>query len=81
MPWEDGSAHALFIWKTDDGFNMLYESKSGTCCATSDDGYRWLRPELGEVHFEGSGANNLLAHGITGSSGVFIRRAERRFAM
>ena len=35
MSWEaDGSVNPLFIWKTDDGFHMLYESESGTCCRT-----------------------------------------------
>ena len=73
MPWEaDDSVSPLFIWQTDDGFRMLYESESGTCYATSDDAYRWQRPELGEVDFDGSTANNILKEGIVGSTGVFI---------
>ena len=72
-PWEaGGSVGPLFIWKTDAGFHMLYETKSGTGYACSDDAYNWTRPELGEVEFEGSTANNLLANGIVGSTGVFL---------
>ena len=51
---------------------MLYKSESGTCYATSDDAYHWRRPELGEVAFDGSTANNILKEGIVGSSGVFV---------
>ena len=70
--WENRSVAPLFIWKTDEGFKILYSARYGTCLATSDDGYKWTRPELGEVEFEGSTANNLLADGIAGASGVFI---------
>ena len=73
MPWEAvDSVNPLFIWKTDAGFHMLYESESGTCYATSDDAYHWQRPELGEVAFDGSTANNILKEGIVGSTGVFV---------
>ena len=73
MPWEVIDAVApLFIWQADNGYRMLYECESGTCYANSDDGYRWRRPELGEVAFEGSKANNILEWGIVGASGVFI---------
>jgi hypothetical protein len=72
-PWEaGGSIGPLFLWKTDDGFHMLYETKSGTGYATSDDAYGWKRPDLGEVEVGGSSANNILEHGIVGSTGVFI---------
>ena len=72
-PWEaGGSMGPLFIWETDDGFHMIYETKSGTGYATSDDAYNWKRPDLGEVEIEGSTANNILKHGIIGSTGVFI---------
>ncbi len=71
-PWETGaSISPLFIWKTEAGFNLLYHCRNGTCCATSADAYKWQRPQLGEVEFGGSTANNLLRRGIEGATGVF----------
>ena len=78
-PWEKGEGEKatpippLMIWQTDDGsWRMLYDSKEGTCLATSADGRRWHRPSLGQVEFGGSTENNLLGHGISGATGVFI---------
>ena len=74
--WEvGGAACPLFIWKSADGlFHMIYETTrvEATCHATSEDGYRWERREMGEVEFEGSTRNNMLAAGIHGATGVFL---------
>ena len=72
--WEAGSQISpLFIWSSDGLFHMLYEcGAAGTCYATSADGYDWERPDVGEVEFNGSTRNNILAHGIKGATGVFI---------
>ena len=71
-PWET-TVVPLFIWTTDDGeMRMLYEcGAAGQAIATSRDGYRWKRPSLGLVEWQGQ-ETNLLANGISGATGVFI---------
>ena len=71
-PWET-TVVPLFIWTTDDGeMRMLYEcGAAGQAIATSRDGYRWERPSLGLVEWQGQ-ETNLLANGISGATGVFI---------
>ena len=76
--------NVLFIWRTDfDGsdvvpsnelYRMLYQCGAHTCLAISSDGLTFERPELHEVDFEGSTANNILAHGLSepAATGVFI---------
>ena len=73
--WEGGkSIGPLFIWNGDGLFHLLYECSHvrGTCYATSVDGYRWERPELREVAFNGSTKNNILGSGVRGATGGFI---------
>ena len=73
--WERGKfIGPLFIWRADGLLHMIYECSraEATAYATSTDGYRWTRPELGQVEFDGSSANNLLRNGIRGATGVFI---------
>ena len=51
---------------------LLYESGGvGIAYARSDDAYQWTRPELGQVEFQGSKQNNLIANPPRGSSGFF----------
>ena len=78
-PWETndatGSVSPLLVWRADSAghLQMLYDTPAGTCLAVSSDGGRqWERPALNERDFEGSTANNLIAHGIKGATGVFI---------
>ena len=56
----------------------------GIAYATSQDGLKWTKPELGLVEFEGSKANNLLLRGTHGA-GIIKEphdpRPERRYKM
>ena len=56
----------------------------GICYATSKDGIRWEKPELGLVEYEGSKANNLVWRGPHGA-GIFKDSSElnpaRRYKM
>ncbi|MCB1278800.1 hypothetical protein [Prosthecobacter sp.] len=56
----------------------------GVCYAVSEDGLKWVKPELGVVEFEGSKANNLVLRGPHGA-GVTCDDAEpdpqRRYKM
>jgi hypothetical protein len=56
----------------------------GVCYATSKDGLKWAKPELGLVEFGGTKANNLVVRGPHGA-GVFKDAAEpdptRRYKM
>ena len=73
--WEQGKfIGPLFIWRADGRLHMIYECSraEATAYATSTDGYNWTRPELGQVEFDGSSANNLLRNGIRGATGVFM---------
>ena len=67
-PWE-ATAHDRRIYvygtvlpdETAGGWRLWYMHASGKVLyATSQDGLRWDRPELGLVEFDGSSANNLL---------------------
>ena len=70
--WERPGIAPLYIWQDDGAYHMLYESGgNGAAYARSDDAYQWTRPELGQVEFQGSRQNNLIANPPRGSSGVF----------
>ena len=70
--WERPGIAPLYIWQDDGAYHMLYESGgNGAAYARSDDAYRWTRPELGQVEFQGSRQNNLIANPPRGSSGFF----------
>ncbi len=66
-PWEYLIAYVNVI-KVGDELRMYYEaipsrdsSKPGNLCmATSKDGMKWTKPELGIVEFKGSTANNIV---------------------
>ncbi len=65
-PWEAAHVGSYFSVVEHEGvLKMWYQSYSGKgdprfCLATSSDGIRWERPELGRVEFEGSKRNNIV---------------------
>ena len=70
--WERPGIAPLYIWQDDGAYHMLYESGgNGAAYARSDDAYQWTRPELGQVEFQGSRQNNLIANPPRGASGFF----------
>ena len=70
--WEHPTIAPLYIWQDEGAYHMLYESGGvGIAYAQSDDAYQWTRPELGQVEFQGSKQNNLIANPPRGSSGFF----------
>ena len=70
-PWERDSISPLFVWQDGGRYHMLYDAAAGQCYAVSDDACEWTRPSLGEVDFEGSKDNNLIAQPCAGATGVF----------
>ena len=74
-----GSLVPLCVWHDEERYHLLYSSHprvtgypglgSGhhLCYAVSEDGYNWTRPHLGQVEWEGSTANNIIANGPTGT--------------
>ena len=68
VEWEAGGVSPGSIWLEDDQYHMFYYS-GGVCYAISDDCYHWTRPELGEVEYNGSKKNNIMANGPEG--GIF----------
>ena len=73
--WEGaGSLQVKKTWKRDGKYHMLYNAYSHgtknpglgsshyTCYATSDDGYNWKRTNLGQVEWNGSKNNNIIAN-------------------
>lgn len=80
QPWDGGGEMVpTRVWKDDKGYHLLYSShpretkhpgmggQCYTCYAFSEDGYEWTRPELNQVEWEGSTANNIIDHTITGT--------------
>ena len=72
VPWEIGASMqpgggAL---KHEGRYYLFYSGDGRTCVAVSDDGYHFTRPNLGQVEFNGSRDNNILANGPRG--GVFL---------
>lgn len=72
-PWEDMYAWPMSLLQEDDRVRLYYraamtdvKAETEQCAvAQSDDGGRtFTRPDIGQVEFEGSKANNLLADGI-----------------
>ena len=65
--WETESVSAYAIWQEDGHYHMLYRAMaSNVSYAVSQDCYLWARPELGEVEYNGSTKNNILANGPQG---------------
>jgi len=74
-PWEKGSGISpLLIWNANGKWHMLYDVSAAekTGYAISEDAFHWNRPEMGQVEFEGSTKNNLLANGIRGATGAYV---------
>ena len=78
-PWEGSGNHYITVFRDDDGYHMYYHSVSGrsnaasgkgwtsyTCYATSRDGVKWVRPNLGLYKFQGSKKNNIVYPGPFG---------------
>jgi len=73
-PWEGNQCGFISVFRDDEGYRMYYKAqkvmfRNGrrehplpifTCCALSDDGIAWRRPELGVVEFNGSKRNNIV---------------------
>jgi len=69
-PWEAHSINAYSTWFEDEGrFRLYYEPytdlikgdfSARMAYAESDDGYNWIKPNLGMVEFDGSKENNLI---------------------
>ena len=90
MPWElSTNDRRVYTYGTvlatpgGDGFRMWYERFNRQLYATSADGIRWTRPQLGLVEFEGSRKNNILPIDLHSSSVVLDAKAEpaKRYKM
>ena len=81
--WENATTMsvltAFYDASPDDGgescFRMWYTAPGGVCYATSPDGLRWERPNLGLVDFQGSKENNLV-QGIVGPTNGIVYSPE-----
>ena len=68
-PWEAFYIHAMSVVQYKEEYLLYYmvyitndgANRSEMCVAVSKDGLKWDRPELGQVEYAGSKANNLLA--------------------
>jgi len=66
--WEGkGELRAGAVWQNEQGYHMIYMVNPPTsgeisCYAVSEDGYNWTRPNLGQVEFNGSRNNNIVAN-------------------
>ena len=69
--WEENQVAPLCIWQQDGRYHMLYDSGGGQAYALSEDAYHWIRPDLGQVEYQGSKRNNLLANPCKGATGTF----------
>ena len=72
VEWEAEGIGALYMWQEDGKHHLLYyTSGDRVCYAVSDNAYHWIRPELGELEYNGSRKNNLLGQPPNGASGFF----------
>ena len=70
VEWEAEGIGALYMWQEDGKHHLLYyTSGDHVCYAVSDNAYHWIRPELGEVEYNGSRKNNLLGQPPSGAEG------------
>ena len=61
-PWETHSAfQPQHAWQRGGEYHLLYRSGNLMCYAKSGDGISWTKPNLGQVDYEGSTNNNLIA--------------------
>lgn len=87
-PWESFYLHPQSLIQHNGEYLLYYlvylvgdgPNRSAFCVATSQDGLHWDRPELGQVAYRGSTANNMLAAGGTVSIDSSAP-PERRFLM
>lgn len=64
-------AHVLGACHAEGKFQMWYLANDArgrwhTCYAESQDGYNWIKPELGLIEYDGSKRNNIILHKETG---------------
>ena len=69
-PWEDATLNWFSVLHQDGKFRMWYEcydrdgwptaDDTSFCYAESEDGIRWLKPNLGLISYKGSTENNIL---------------------
>jgi hypothetical protein len=75
-PWEHGElAYTSVMWH--DGLYRMYYGVIGgeerLCYAESEDGFEWVKPNLGIIEYQGSSANNICLTGLGSHCGcVFI---------
>ena len=67
QPWEQHTLNKLTILRDGDRYRMWYAGRASddrdehfSCYAESEDGYHWVRPDLGLFEFSGSTANNII---------------------
>ncbi len=76
--WEGGGGLQPYgLWQADAKYHLLYGAyppggNCWMCYAVSADGDTWIRPALGQVSFQGSTANNIVAELPAGGPGFFI---------
>ena len=74
VPWEGNTCFYHTVFQDGDLYRMYYRGshytpEAGklihevTCCAESDDGITWRRPDVGLFEFEGSKKNNIVWQG------------------
>lgn len=69
-PWEDATLNWFSVLHQDGKFRMWYEcydrdgwptaDDTSFCYAESEDGIRWVKPDLGRFNYKGSTENNIL---------------------
>jgi len=64
-------------WTDEKGERHPYPATTRVCYATSKDGVHWEKPDLGQVDFDGTRANNLLAIGRQNAEGISVLRDDR----
>ena len=80
-PWEGAFAGYATVIKDNDTYRMYYRGLpvagadgtdvEVTCCAMSDDGIHWKKPELNNYQWQGSGRNNIVLMSETPASHNF----------
>jgi hypothetical protein len=64
----DRSAKGMTLEQRQEKYSPGRGREMGICYATSKDGIKWEKPELGLVEYEGSKANNINLRGIAGDT-------------
>lgn len=64
LPWEDDGIAYVHTYLKDEKYQMQYLCYTGVhCIAESEDGFNWIKPELGLVKYNNSTANNIVYKG------------------